>query len=399
MPSHATANSQHQRPGGQGPAQANRTTQSPVGGMSYAAGQHYLSPNGGRAGTTPSADGLLRVGSQGSAVTTLQTQLLRHGASPGPIDGDFGPATKAAVIRFQRSHGLDPDGIVGPQTQAALSQPVTTAPAGGGGGGQTTTPQPRPRVKPRQVSAGAKGPDVLLLQSSLLQRGYHPGEADAEFGPTTKAALIAFQRASGLEADGIAGELTWKALGYVMGGDARDTNAHHAPTHRPGDGGGGGHARPPMIPRQGEAGLRQAILEQARGELGKRERGNNGGDAEKYQKFFGRGREPWCADFVSWVYTQAGQKMNNPYVPGIVQQLKKAGRWRTSSPKPGDMVIFDWDHDGVGDHIGIVESTLPNGQVRTIEGNTSDPTGRHGEGVYERTRTRSTILGYGDAVG
>lgn len=394
MPSHATANRQHHRPGHQGPAQGNRATQSPVGGMNYAAGQHYLSPDGGRAGTTPSSDGLLRQGSKGSAVTTLQTQLLRHGAAPGPIDGDFGPATKAAVIRFQRSHGLDPDGMVGPQTQAALSQPVTTAPAAGG---NASAPRGNRRVKPQQISAGAKGADVLLLQSALIQRGYHLGEADSEFGPRTKAALIAFQRASGLDADGVAGEMTWKALGYVMGGDARDTNAHHDPAPRPGS--GGGHARPPMIPRQGEAGLREAILEQARGELGKRERGWNGGDAEKYQKFFGRGHEPWCADFVSWVYTQAGQKMNNPYVPGIVQQLKKSGRWRTSSPKPGDMVIFDWDHDGVGDHIGIVESTLPNGHVRTIEGNTSDPTGRNGEGVYERTRTRSTILGYGDAVG
>lgn len=365
--------------------------------MNYAAGQHYVSPDGGRNGTAPASGGLLRTGSKGSAVTSLQTQLLRHGQSPGPIDGDFGPATKAAVIRFQRSHGLDADGIVGPQTQAALSQPVTAAPAGGAAAGQTTAPRPNPRVKPQQISAGAKGADVLLLQSSLTKRGYHPGAADSDFGPATKAALIAFQRASGLEADGIAGEATWKALGYTMGGDSRDTNAHHAPAPRPG--GGGGHARPPTIPQHGEAGLRAAILEQARGELGRRERGSNGGDAEKYQKFFGRGHEPWCADFVSWVYTQAGQKMNNPWVPGIVQQLKKSGRWRTSSPKPGDMVIFDWDHDGVGDHIGIVEKQLPDGRIRTIEGNTGDPAGRQAEGVYQKTRVRSTILGYGDAVG
>lgn len=374
--------------------------QHPAATMDYASGQRFVSPGGARMGTAAAHGGMLGLGNMGPAVTTLQVQLTRLGYQPGPIDGDFGPLTRAAVMRFQKAKGLEVDGVVGPATRAVLADAAADAASGPAApvatpGAPSTAPRPKPAVRPQQVAAGARGPSVILLQKELNERGFAVGAVDGDFGPATAAALRAFQRANGLEVDGVAGEHTWKALGYRMGGDARDTNGPHSP--RP-DGGGGGD-RPPPVPGRDDPDLRQRILAHARGELGTREAGWNAGGAKKYQEYFGRGREPWCADFVSWVYTQAGQPMNNPWVPGIVQQLKKAGRWRTSNPRPGDMVIFDWDGDGVGDHIGIVESVLPNGRVRTIEGNTGDPAGRGPEGVYERSRVRSTILGYGDAVG
>lgn len=43
------------------------------------------------------------------------------------IDGDFGPETKAAVIEFQKYHGLSPDGIVGNVTWAKLTEPMRNA--------------------------------------------------------------------------------------------------------------------------------------------------------------------------------------------------------------------------------------------------------------------------------
>jgi outer membrane protein OmpA-like peptidoglycan-associated protein/peptidoglycan hydrolase-like protein with peptidoglycan-binding domain len=54
------------------------------------------------------------------------------------VDGDAGPITKAAVQRFQVNHALTPDGIVGPQTEAALiaagaGRPPAGSPAPGGG--------------------------------------------------------------------------------------------------------------------------------------------------------------------------------------------------------------------------------------------------------------------------
>jgi len=66
---------------------------------------------------------VLKLGSEGPDVSTLQDRLRELGFNPGASDGDFGPATQAAVIAFQRSEGLLADGVVGPRTAAALGLP------------------------------------------------------------------------------------------------------------------------------------------------------------------------------------------------------------------------------------------------------------------------------------
>lgn len=68
---------------------------------------------------------------KGGDVLTLQTALDAAGINPGPSDGVFGVKTHAAVVSFQISKGLTPDGIVGPQTAKALdlSFPITPAAA------------------------------------------------------------------------------------------------------------------------------------------------------------------------------------------------------------------------------------------------------------------------------
>jgi uncharacterized protein (TIGR02594 family) len=59
------------------------------------------------------------------AARTIQQALTDKGFDPGPVDGVWGRATIAAVIRFQTANALTPDGIVGPATRAAL---LTSAP-------------------------------------------------------------------------------------------------------------------------------------------------------------------------------------------------------------------------------------------------------------------------------
>ncbi|NYH46983.1 UNVERIFIED_ORG: putative chitinase [Xanthomonas campestris] len=75
---------------------------------------------------TAGGNGTLRHGEQGSDVGKLQQDLNRFGVRDAQgnrlaEDGRFGDNTREAVIAFQKQHGLQPDGVVGRNTQAALS--------------------------------------------------------------------------------------------------------------------------------------------------------------------------------------------------------------------------------------------------------------------------------------
>lgn len=71
--------------------------------------------------TATATDPMLRQGDFGAAVTKLQQLLNAKGANIA-VDGDFGDATRAAVVQFQQQSGLAVDGIVGLQTWQALRE-------------------------------------------------------------------------------------------------------------------------------------------------------------------------------------------------------------------------------------------------------------------------------------
>ncbi len=74
--------------------------------------------------TTQGGDTVLKKGSKGESVKSLQNQLILCGANI-TADGDFGTKTETAVKSFQKDMQLTADGIVGSQTQAALDMAVT----------------------------------------------------------------------------------------------------------------------------------------------------------------------------------------------------------------------------------------------------------------------------------
>lgn len=100
-------------------------------------------------------------------------------------------------------------------------------------------------------------------------------------------------------------------------------------------------------------------------------------------------RAPWCDMFVSFVAHKSGladQVGQFAYCPSHVAWFKKNKQWG-KTPKVGAIVFFDWNRDGVADHVGVVESF--NGRtVITIEGN-------KGDRVLRVARSTGTILGYG----
>jgi hypothetical protein len=64
---------------------------------------------------------LLSLNSTGAEVTALQQKLIKAGYLSGSATGFFGPATQAALKKFQSAKGIDPTGYTGPSTRAALS--------------------------------------------------------------------------------------------------------------------------------------------------------------------------------------------------------------------------------------------------------------------------------------
>ena len=86
----------------------------------------------GRLGRPLSGSRVLRRGHVGWDVSALQFRLARRGASPGLVDGRFGPATDRAVRVFQRRAGLAVDGVAGPATRGALARSSGTRAARAG---------------------------------------------------------------------------------------------------------------------------------------------------------------------------------------------------------------------------------------------------------------------------
>ena len=144
----------------------------------------------------------LLLGSRSSDVKTLQEMLNAKGFHAGSVDGIFGRNTRAAVIAFQNANGLAADGIVGRLTWAKLYDTTAALPAAS----TATGTQP-------MVYRGSRGDAVRRLQELLHKKGFDCGAVDGIFGSKTYAAAMAFQKANGLSADGIAGPLTWGKLG------------------------------------------------------------------------------------------------------------------------------------------------------------------------------------------
>jgi N-acetylmuramoyl-L-alanine amidase len=139
----------------------------------------------------------LTVGHRGHAVSDVQHRLaaVLPGAPVDP-DGIFGPATRAAVEAFQRLRGLRVDGICGRQTWNTLVEAGFRL-------GDRFIYRRTPMVR---------GDDVAELQQRLCTLGFDTGRVDGIFGDATSTGLCEFQRNAGLPVDGIVGGATLREL-------------------------------------------------------------------------------------------------------------------------------------------------------------------------------------------
>lgn len=141
------------------------------------------------------------------------------------------------------------------------------------------------------------------------------------------------------------------------------------------------------------------VLELAAKEVGYTEHPDN---ITKFSAEFGVKVAQWCGFFVDYIIKHAGgHEPKSHYTPTGAKAYQDANRWMTvGSPKAGDLIYFDFPHDGVDriSHIGICVGALGDGKILCIEGNTTptdDGDQRNGGCVAVKVRPRSVIVGWG----
>ena len=242
---------------------------------------------------------LLRMGDSGSEVQAMQKRLQDLGYADYPTAlGNFGPQTRTAVIRFQSNNGLASDGVAGPLTLSRLYSGSAT------------------RLLLRE---GSSGEAVQTLQLQLKKLGFFQGTGTGYFGPVTREAVISFQRANGLSADGIAGPLTRIA---AFSGSAS--------------------TQPSAQPAQPAAPAATAIADIALTQLGKPYTwGGNG--PSSYD----------CSGLAYYAMTQAGYSVSRFSAAGYSGVSSWDRINGTSSLAKGDLVFFRSDDSSSISHMGI----------------------------------------------
>ena len=156
----------------------------------------------------PADDGVLRRGSSGSLVSRLQQNLNTVLHAGLAVDGDFGPATEAALRAFQARFGLEQDGEYGPQSAAMMRAALAGRPAiptpDAPGTGRWRTARGRRRLRTGNLRRPATRP----------QRARRRARVDGSLGPQTARAL---QKFLGAAVDGRVGPQTIRALQRHVG--------------------------------------------------------------------------------------------------------------------------------------------------------------------------------------
>lgn len=152
-------------------------------------------------------------GCSGDDVKVVQQRLKDLGYLDDKVDGKFGPNTELAMRAFQIKNGLSATGMGNPATYEVLFSVDAITANGIQVGGDTTETY-------TTLKLGSTGNAVIRLQQMLSTLRYTVN-VNGYYDETTYAAVLAFQKRNGLEADGIAGVQTQTKLysGNCVTGD------------------------------------------------------------------------------------------------------------------------------------------------------------------------------------
>jgi peptidoglycan hydrolase-like protein with peptidoglycan-binding domain len=144
----------------------------------------------------------ISLNAHGDAVRRAQRALRRTPDLSVAVDGIFGAATEQEVKTYQEGAGITVDGIVGPITWSAL-------PDGG----------PMPTLQEGKSGDVVHSLQTILADGAGGQWNTGPGPIDGQFGPKTRASVVAFQKWGHVSADGVVGDQTWDVSLDAMSSD------------------------------------------------------------------------------------------------------------------------------------------------------------------------------------
>ncbi|MEG5062128.1 peptidoglycan-binding protein [Microcoleus sp. B3-A4] len=158
-----------------------------------------ISGNGGCKG--------LRFGDRGATVDLIQRQLKALGYFEGGVDGKFRERTLYAVTRFQQDYNLVSDGCADTATLTAIDAQMRQAEIS-----SWTDENDQQSNAGDFLELGDRGRQVEFVQRRLQELGYYRSQIHGWFDRPTQAALIRFQRDSGLFGTGRVDRSTRSAL-------------------------------------------------------------------------------------------------------------------------------------------------------------------------------------------
>lgn len=416
-------------------------------------------------------------------ISEIQEAIVDKNFTNLVIDGVAGPSTYDSVVEFQRKYGLAADGMVGPATREILFGTASDGPDAlplklGMSGGLVVNLQYGLRIAVINCELTGRFDDQTLTsvkkfqsrngldadgivgtktwekmrelvkkyQIALINLKYEMIATDGVADHNLYKAILVFQKANGLDANGMCGTQTQTLLfgGVVTGsgttsktlkkgssgdlvrylqymmntlgysvtidgifGSGLETAVKQFQTKKGLDADGivGLGTWKELfndyeVPVGGTGLEKMLNIAKYERDIGFKE--YNGNNINPYGIWYGRDGY-WCAMFVSFCARKAGISESlipqYHYTPTGANWYSKRGRYHKRAsgyiPKKGDVVFFFGETDNRINHTGIVISVdTAAGNIYTIEGNTSD-------GVYERVRAmRDTYIdGYGDNGG
>ena len=234
------------------------------------------------------------------------------------------------------------------------------------------------------TSPNMKRPEVSAAQKLLKQKGYYTGKIDSIYGEASARATRSAKWDLGYAEKNINSNFDTQFMLFLNG-----------------------TTKPTLLMKQRSKARKKKYIGEKALDVAIRFKGVSeqppGSNKVMFSNWYGI-TGPWCAMFVSYCFVQAKSKAfvkgeRYAYCPYVLEDAKYNRNNLRLIPSyqavAGDIVLYDWNNDGVADHIGIVQvAPMKAKTFVAIEGNTSGTNPSDGGMVAVMTRNVADTIGF-----